>query len=135
VRVSCVLALVPCALLFSGCSSVPVTTSSQTTAVQGLSLQGKVHGGQSPVTGATIQLYAVGTTGDASVATPMLTAPVTSDSNGNFSITLLYSCTTAPVTPTTEVYVVATGGNPGLGVGMSNPNISMMAALGRAVRS
>ena len=124
-------ALVPLAALLSGCSGMPAATATPATAVKGLSLQGKVVGGQPPVTGATIQLYAVGTTGDGSAATPMLSTPVTSDQNGNFSITSLYSCTTLPFTPTTEVYLVATGGNPGLGSGMTNPNISMMAALGQ----
>jgi len=124
-------ALVPLALVLSGCAGTPATTATQATAAKSLSLQGKVIGGQPPVTGATIQLYAVGTTGDGSAATPMLSAPVTSDPNGNFSITSLYSCTTSPITPTTEVYLVATGGNPGLPAGMTNPNISMMAALGQ----
>src|SRR5215472_16144810 len=54
---------------------------------------GSVHGGQQPVVGATIQLYTVGTTADGSAATPLLTATVTSDATGSFSITGLYSCT------------------------------------------
>jgi hypothetical protein len=35
--------------------------------------QGSVRGGQQAVTGATIQLYAVGTAGDGSASTPLLT--------------------------------------------------------------
>jgi hypothetical protein len=84
---------------------------------------GSVHGGQQPVVGATIQLYTVGTTADGSAATPLLTSTVTSDSTGSFTITGLYSCTGA-----TQVYIVATGGNPGLST--TNPNIALMAALG-----
>ena len=50
--------------------------------------------------------------------------PTTSDSQGNFSLTGLYTC---PF-PTRDVYLVAFGGDPGLG--KNNPNIGLMAALG-----
>ena len=84
---------------------------------------GRVHGGQQPVSGAMVQLYAVGTTGDGSAAIPLLTSVVTTDTNGGFGLTGLYSCAGA-----TQVYLTATGGNPGLsGV---NPNLAMMTALG-----
>ncbi|HEX5284951.1 MAG TPA: choice-of-anchor D domain-containing protein [Bryocella sp.] len=82
-----------------------------------------MHGGQQPVVGASIQLYSVGTSSDGSAATPLLTSAVTSDASGSFSITGLYSCTGA-----TQVYIVATGGNPGLST--ANPDIALMAALG-----
>ena len=84
---------------------------------------GSVHGGQQPVAGATIQLYTVGTTGDDSAATPLLLTAVTTDAGGNFNITGEYTCLNA-----TNVYLVATGGNPGLS--QANPNIALMAALG-----
>jgi hypothetical protein len=84
---------------------------------------GSVHGGQQPVAGAAIQLYTVGTSADGSAATPLLTSTVTSGPDGTFTITGLYSCTNA-----TQVYIVATGGNPGLST--TNPNIALMAALG-----
>lgn len=85
--------------------------------------QGNVHGGQQPVKGAIIQLYTVGITGLKSASTPLI-APgtVTTDANGNFSISGTYSCTTA-----TQVYLVATQGDPGSG---TNANLSMAAALG-----
>jgi hypothetical protein len=48
-----------------------------------LQISGAVHGGQQPVTGSTIQLYAVGTTGDGSAATPLLSGLfTTSDGSG-----------------------------------------------------
>lgn len=109
-----VLALTGCGAGPNTWHSVPVVTSQYS---------GSVHGGQQPVVGATIQLYTVGTTADGSAATPLLTSTVTSDSTGNFSITGLYSCTNA-----TQVYIVATGGNPGLST--ANPDIALMAALG-----
>jgi trimeric autotransporter adhesin len=85
-----------------------------------------VYGGQQPVSGSTLQLYAVGTTGDGSPATPLLTQTVTSDANGNFTITGAYTCPSA----STLVYVTATGGNPGLSSGTNNAALALMAALG-----
>jgi streptogramin lyase len=84
---------------------------------------GNVHGGQQPVKGALIQLYTVGTGGLQSASVPLITPGlVTSDPNGNFNITGMYSCTSA-----TQVYLVATQGDPGNG---TNTAISMAAALG-----
>ena len=92
----------------------------------GAVLRGIVHGGQQPVSGASIQLYAAGATGYGSAATPLLTASVSSDANGNFTITGLYSCPS----PAAQVYLVASGGNPGLTAGTNNAALAMMAALG-----
>jgi streptogramin lyase len=84
--------------------------------------QGKVFGGQQPVSGATIQLYTVGTGGTASAASPLIASSVTTNPGGQFSITGTYSCASA-----TQVYIVATGGNAGSG---TNSAMSLMAALG-----
>jgi hypothetical protein len=51
---------------------------------------------------------------------------VTTDGSGEFNISGDYVCPTA----TTQVYLVARGGNPGLGSGGSNPALVLMAALG-----
>lgn len=91
-----------------------------------LTVSGTVHGGQQAVIGAQIQLYAVGTSGNGSTATPLLTSPVYSKVNGAFSITGDYVCPSS----TTQVYITATGGNPGLTSGAQNPALAMMAALG-----
>ena len=89
-------------------------------------ISGVVRGGQQPINGATIQLYSVGSGGDGSTATPLITASVTTDSSGSFNITGQYVCPS----PASDVYIVATGGNPGLGSGATNPQIALMAALG-----
>ncbi len=108
------------ALLLAGCATVrPLEPTANAT------VQGTVHGGQQPVSGAAIQLYAVGTSGDGSAATPLLTPAAVTDANGNFSTTS-YTCPSA----SSLVYLVATGGNPGLGSGQSNPQLALMAALG-----
>ena len=94
--------------------------------VAGGQLRGSVHGGQQPVTGASIQLYAAGTTGYGTSATALLTSPVVTDSSGSFSITGDYTCPSS----TSQLYLVATGGNPGLAAGTNNAALALMAALG-----
>ena len=91
-----------------------------------LTVNGKVHGGQQAVVGAQIQLYVAGNSGNGSAASPLLNTTVTSGDDGSFSITGDYSCPSS----TSQVYLVATQGNPGLGSGGNNPALAMMAALG-----
>jgi hypothetical protein len=120
-RPSC-LALLPLSLLLFSCG----TQQSSPHLTIPANKQGLVHGGQQPVTGATIQLYAVGTTGDGSASTPLLSPAPVSDANGGFNITGTYTCPSS----SSLVYIVATGGNPGLAPGTNNAALSMMAALG-----
>ena len=91
-----------------------------------LAVRGSVHGGQQPVSGASIQLYAAGASGYASAAMPLLSTPAKTDAAGMFSITGMYTCPSA----TTPVYIVAQGGNPGLASGTGNSALAMMTALG-----
>lgn len=104
-------------LLVAGCASrsIPASTA------QAAHLTGKLHGGQQPVSGSTIQIF------DASLglssAIPLLSATVMSDSNGNFSVTGLYNCPNA----SDQVYLVARGGDSGSGV---NNDLILMTALG-----
>jgi len=91
-----------------------------------VTLQGKVKGGQQPISGSTIQLYAVGTTGDGTASTPLLTTTVVTGAAGEFSITGDYTCPSI----TSEVYLIAKGGNPGLAAGTNNTALALMAALG-----
>jgi hypothetical protein len=90
-------------------------------------VSGAVHGGQQPVSGASIQLYAAGTTGYGSAAAPLLNPAVTSDASGNFTYTGLYTCSADDA----QVYMVASGGNPGMAPGTNNSALALMAALGR----
>jgi sugar lactone lactonase YvrE len=91
-----------------------------------LTVSGRVHGGQQAVVGAQIQLYVAGSAGNGSASSPLLNNAVTSGQDGSFSITGDYSCPSA----NSQVYLVATQGNPGLGSGGNNPALAMMAALG-----
>ena len=80
---------------------------------------------QEPISGATIQLYQVGTGGDGFSATP-LGSPTTTNPSGMFNITGDYTCPGSnPL-----VYLLATGGNPGLALGTNNTAIDLIAALG-----
>ena len=92
--------------------------------------QGRVHGGNQPVVGSNIQLYYAGAPATGSGyglgATTLIGSPVTTDANGAFSITGKYVCPT----PAAQLYIVATGGNPGLGSSVNNNNLAMMTALG-----
>jgi hypothetical protein len=124
------IAIAACAVaaaLLTGCGTglaPSVTEAASGTAGMGR-IQGAVHGGQQPVSGSTIQLYAVTTEGYNAPATAMLTVPVTTGANGTFSITGDYNCSGVD-----QVYIVATGGNPGLAGNTNNGALALMAALG-----
>ncbi len=109
------------AMVMSGCSHSEFAAPSVA-----MRVTGQVHGGSQPISSSTIQLYAVGATGNGSAATPLIATPVLTDAQGNFAITGLYSCPSI----TSMVYISATGGNPGLGPGKNNPAIALIAALG-----
>jgi glucuronoarabinoxylan endo-1,4-beta-xylanase len=106
-----------------GVGSSPVTTTAST--LTGSSLRGQVKGGQQPIGFATIQLYQVGTAGDGSSAAP-LGSSTTTNPSGGFTITGDYTCPGS----NPEVYLLATGGNPGLANGTNNAAINLIAALG-----
>jgi hypothetical protein len=116
------------------------------TVARGGQLSGRVHGGQQPVMGATIQLYAAGTSGDGSASLALIgTTVTTSDGTGNasnananagngynslpagnFTITGDYGCPSSSA----QVYLVSAGGNPGLAAGTNNKALTEAAFLG-----
>ncbi|WP_142988228.1 hypothetical protein [Granulicella rosea] len=125
-----------CALLLTGCGIGATPAAMEPTAIG--PLMGNVHGGQQPVSGANVQLYAAGTSGYGSAARPLVncagapdsnrvhTAPcagVSTDAAGSFTITGDYTCP-----PGAYVYIVAKGGVPG----GSNVNsaLALMTGLG-----
>ena len=123
------------ALLLSGCSPVPVATTTQTPggATAGITLRGKVHGGQQPVVGASVYLFAAATGGNGNGSISLLTTGagkdtsnnyyVTTASDGTFTISGDYTCTS----PGAQTYLYSIGGNSG---GGPNPAIGLMAAVG-----
>ena len=73
-RISWTIVLASCVLLISGCSGVPGTSPTQTagSSVPGAALHGMVHGGQQPIVGAHVYLYAANTTGYGNAAVSLL---------------------------------------------------------------
>lgn len=143
-RSVCLLAGVSLAL--TGCAVGPAASP---TADAGVSIRGKAFGGQQPVVGAQVYLYAANTTGSAgpgiapsstNQSLSLLNSGVLSNNpgaagqdtsgnyyvltaaDGSFSIGGDYTCT-----PNQQVYLLVTGGNPGAG---TNSASSMMAVLG-----
>jgi streptogramin lyase len=94
------------ALGLAGCA---VNAGAPTNAVPLEAVHGSVHGGQQPVSGATVTLVAPGTTGYGSVGSVLATTTTASD--GTFTIPHPLVC---PV-GNTLVYLLATGGNAGAG--------------------
>jgi hypothetical protein len=105
-------------------------------------------GGEQPITAATIQLYAVGTSTDGGASTALInqtTTPVTSSdgtgqmnsnanagnnynqySPGGFSITGDYTCPS----PTSLVYIADIGGNTGAGTNNSQEGLAALGECG-----
>jgi streptogramin lyase len=92
----------------------------------GSAFSGQVKGGQQPISGAQIFLDEVGSSGPGAGAVNLLTASVFTNAQGSFSISGDYTCPSA----TTQVYLLAEGGNPGLSGSINNPAILLTAALG-----
>ena len=122
-------------LFLAGCSITPTASPLIET---GATLHGKVHGGQQPIVGAHIYLFAANTTGYGNASVSLLNAAVTltsdsvgayvlTDANGNFTITGDYACTA-----NTQVYLYALGGNPGAG---TNSASGLLAILGNCPAS
>ena len=136
-RAPCAFLLSSVALLLSACAGMPVLTTSNTDSVPGTVLHGSVHGGQNPIVGAHVYLYAVNNTGyggpgiapsstNQSVSLLRSAANtaqdisgnyyVTTDPYGNFTITNDYSCPSNYA----HTYFYASGGDPGLGSGVNS---------------
>jgi streptogramin lyase len=123
------------AMTLSGCGVSGSTAGVSVTATLGR-IAGGVHGGQQPVAGAAVYLYAAGEGGYGTASTSLLSsAPgqtledinghyyTLTDEKGLFDLSGAYTCV-----PGTQVYVVALGGNPGAGV---NSAAGLMAVLGQ----
>jgi len=125
------LAALSIALLLTGCS---LTSTGTPSATPGASLHGSVHGGQQPIAGASVYLFAADANAYGNPSDSLLDPTITglsdihgdgyvlTDANGNFSISGAYTCTAGQ-----QVYLYTIGGDPGAGV---NSAASLMAVLG-----
>ncbi len=118
----------PLALVLAGCADsttfAPATGGASPDA--GLAIRGRVYGGQQPIAGANVYLYAANTTGYGNASVSLLSAPgyVTTSASGTFAITGEYTCPSAAA----QVYVYSVGGNPG--AGGTNAAAGLLAGLG-----
>src|SRR5579875_53715 len=115
--------LLPVAAVLTGCGAGSITSSSVSPVSATKAITGKTFGGQQPVAGSTIALYAFGSGGYGSAGT-MLASTVT-DSTGYFTIDP--STINCP-TPTTPVYILSMGGQPLMG--RTNSAIMLGSGLG-----
>src|ERR1700683_4086939 len=121
-----------CVVFLAGCSGMPGfnSTAPVATAVQGTAIRGLVHGGQSPISGAHLYLFAANTTGygNTNSSISLLNSNVTSQvpaggqdgsgnyyvtppSHGSFSISGDYTCPSKA----SQLYLYSIGGNAGSG--------------------
>lgn len=113
------------------------STSSSTTVQPNSNSSGNVHGGQQPVVGAHIYLFAANPAGYGSPSISLLdpTKPgvssdsvggyVLTDTLGDFNFSGDYACSSGQL-----VYALSLGGNPGLPNGGTNPAIALMSSVG-----
>jgi hypothetical protein len=105
-----------------------VSTIALVSDLTGPELHGIVRAGTQPVVGASVYLYAAGTSGYGSASTPIYNpskaAFSTTDSSGNFAIPAGYACPAF----TSQLYLVALGGQ--VGTSSANSNLGLITALG-----
>jgi len=130
------LALASAAIL-SGCSTM-TTTAGTNPVISGSSINGKLHGGNQPVAGATVKLYAVGNTGYGSAGTLLATTTSANDASGSFAFAQVTTAPSGPsgntyICPTSDtlLYIIADGGDT-VGGGGSNNNqaAAFLAGIG-----
>ncbi len=131
------MALSLCVLALAGCGGGANFASMEPgqDPVAGTAFTGRVHGGQQPIIGASVYLYAVGTTGYGGSAVSVLKSGsgttkdgngnyyVTTGPNGSFAVTEDYTCPSA----TAQVYLYSVGGSAGSG---TNSAAGLLAGLG-----
>lgn len=112
-----------CSLIGCGSSNTNITTPPPPTG-SGVTFSGKAMAGAKPITGAAVQLYAAGTTGNGSAATSILSAALTTDATGAFTVPAGYSCPAS----TSQLYLVVSGGS--VGSAAANSAITLASVLG-----
>ena len=128
--------VLPALALFTGCG---VTSSERavSSSVIGPEIRGALHGGNQPVVGAHVYLFAANNIGYRAPSISLINphAPgAATDSNGTYLVTNTtggfnlggaYSCAGGQ-----QLYILATTGNPGLHGISNNEALAMLAALG-----
>jgi streptogramin lyase len=110
----------------TGCSSVAVDSHTGTSGYEGQGFSGKALVGQQPLIGASVELYAAGTSGNGANGVGLLSNALITDSTGTFSVPAGYDCPSAD----SQIYLVARGGQPGSAASADNDSIALLTALG-----
>lgn len=111
-------------VILAGCNGA-LKTATTAAATNSLIVSGSVSAGQQAIRSASVQIYATGTAGDGSAATPLSSGAVKTDETGSFTLTGLRSCPSS----VSEVYLISTGGSP-VQLGAENPDATLMTLLG-----
>jgi hypothetical protein len=140
-RLLSAIALSSTALALAACAGMPAVNTASTGSSSGTALRGSVHGGQNPIAGAHVYLYAINTNGyggpgiapsSTNASVSLLRSGtgttqdgsghyyVTTDQYGNFAITSDYSCPSNYA----HAYFYAVGGDSGSG---ANSAITLIA--------
>jgi hypothetical protein len=113
----------------AGCGG---TVTSGTSGSKGSGFDGKALVGpqaqqpQLPLIGASVELYAMGVSGNGSDGIALLPNALTTDSSGTFSVAAGYDCPSAG----SQIYLVARGGKPGPAAAADNGSITLLTVLG-----
>ena len=110
-RFNFVAGLASSVLLSAGCANMQTTAGNDLPVGAEATLTGRVHGGNQPVSGATVYLYAVGQTGVGQGAVLYATTTTASNGTGSFSFVKAAGSvnTLTPATPTTPNYTCPAG--------------------------
>lgn len=124
-------------LFFAGCAASFDHVPSSPTPAAGVGFRGAVHGGQAPIAGSAVYLFAASTSGYGAVNQSLLKTTaagvltdgsglgyVKTDGSGTFTITSDYTCPAEDM-----VYLVAVGGNPGVTGTLNNAAIREVVAV------
>ena len=109
-----------------GVAAVATTPTPTDNSGAGVSFGGKALSGNQPLIGASVQLYAAGTSGNGSSGTPLLTSSLTTDGNGAFMVPAGYPCPS----DASQLYVVVRGGKPGGAAAAANDAVALLTVLG-----
>jgi streptogramin lyase len=110
----------------TGCSSAIAGSHTGTNGYEGQGFSGKALVGQQPLIGASVELYAAGTSGNGADGVGLLSNALITDSTGAFSVPADYDCPSAD----SQIYLVARGGEPGSAASADNDSIALLTALG-----
>lgn len=112
----------------NSCKSVDTTSPAApapTSNYAGVAFAGIVMAGYAPMIGSTVTIYAAGATGNGSAPTALLSAPLTTDGSGAFSVPAAFTCPSS----NSVLYAMARGGQAGAS-GAANTGTHLAAVLG-----